>query len=90
MKINRDYENVDMKIWRALKCKEIAALRYFLYKVWLVQFGFWKFIFVDDYNLKIIFGSVGTFSCPNYYACNGKPLFHLVETNFFYLSVHSW
>ena len=33
MKRNRNYKNVDKKMWRVLKCKEIVALRDFLYKV---------------------------------------------------------
>ena len=33
MKWNRNYNKVDKKIWRVLKCKEIVALRDFLYKV---------------------------------------------------------
>ena len=33
MKRNRNYKKIDKKIWRVLKCKEIAALRDFLYKV---------------------------------------------------------
>ena len=33
MKRNRNYKKVDKKIWRVLKCKEIVALRDFLYKV---------------------------------------------------------
>ena len=32
MKRNRNYKEVAEKIWRALKCKEIVALRDFLYK----------------------------------------------------------
>ena len=32
MKRNRNYKEVDKKIWRVLKCKEIVALRDFLYK----------------------------------------------------------
>ena len=32
MKRNRNYKNVDKKIGRVLKCKEIVALRDFLYK----------------------------------------------------------
>ena len=30
MKRNRNYEEVDQKIWRVLKCKEVVALRDFL------------------------------------------------------------
>ena len=30
---NRNYKNVDKKVLRVLKCKEIVALRDFLYKV---------------------------------------------------------
>ena len=33
MKSNRNYKKVDKKMWRFLKCKEIAALCDFLYKV---------------------------------------------------------
>ena len=33
MERNRNYKKVDKKIWRVLKCKEIVALRDFLYKV---------------------------------------------------------
>ena len=33
MKRNANYKNVDKKIWRVLKCKEIVASRDFLYKV---------------------------------------------------------
>ena len=32
MKMNSNYKKVDKKIWRVLKCKEIVALRDFLYK----------------------------------------------------------
>ena len=32
MKRNRNYKEVDKKIWRVLKCKEIVALRDFLCK----------------------------------------------------------
>ena len=32
MKRNRNYKEVDKKIWRVLKCKEIVTLRDFLYK----------------------------------------------------------
>ena len=32
MKRDRNYKDVDKKKWRALKCKEIVALRDFLYK----------------------------------------------------------
>ena len=32
MKRSKDYEEVDKKIWRFLKCKEIVALRDFLHK----------------------------------------------------------
>ena len=32
MKRSKDYEEVDKKIWRFLKCKEIVALRDFFYK----------------------------------------------------------
>ena len=32
MKMNKNYKKVNKKIWRALKCKEIVALRDFLYK----------------------------------------------------------
>ena len=32
MKMNRNYKKVDKKIWSVLKCKEIVALRGFLYK----------------------------------------------------------
>ena len=32
MKRNRNYKEVNKKIWRVLKCKEIVALRDFLYK----------------------------------------------------------
>ena len=32
MKRSKDYEEVDKKIWRFLKCKEIVALCDFLYK----------------------------------------------------------
>ena len=31
MKMNRNYKEVDEKIWRVLKCKQIVALRDFLY-----------------------------------------------------------
>ena len=33
MKMNRNYKKVYKKMWRVLKCKEIVALRDFLYKV---------------------------------------------------------
>ena len=33
MKRNRNLKKLDKKIWRVLKCKEIAALRDFLCKV---------------------------------------------------------
>ena len=33
IKRSRNYKKVDKKIWRVLKCKEIVALRDFLYKV---------------------------------------------------------
>ena len=33
MKMNRNHKKVDKKLWRVLKCKEIVALRDFLYKV---------------------------------------------------------
>ena len=33
MKRNRNYKQVDKKIWRVLKYKEIVALRDFRYKV---------------------------------------------------------
>ena len=33
MKINMNYQKVDQKIWRVLKCKEIVGLCDFLYKV---------------------------------------------------------
>ena len=32
MKRNRNYKEVDKKIWRVLECKEIVAVRSFLYK----------------------------------------------------------
>ena len=32
MKRNRNYKESEKKIWRVLKCKEIVALRDFLYK----------------------------------------------------------
>ena len=32
MKRNRNYKEGEKKIWRVLKCKEIVALRDFLYK----------------------------------------------------------
>ena len=38
MKRNRNWKKGDKKIWRVLKCKEIVALRDFLYKAWFVQF----------------------------------------------------
>ena len=56
-------------------------------KVWFVQFNFWKFVFADNYNLEIIFSISWKL---NYYAYNGKPVFRLEETSFFYLSVHPW
>ena len=33
VKRNRNYKKVDKKKWRVLKCKEMVALRDFLYKV---------------------------------------------------------
>ena len=33
MKMSRNYRKVDKTIWQVLKCKEIAALRDFLYEV---------------------------------------------------------
>ena len=33
MKMNRNYIKVDKTFWRVLKCREIVALRDFLYKV---------------------------------------------------------
>ena len=89
--MNRNYNKVDKKIWRVLKCKEIVALRDFLYKVWFVQFGFQKFVFADNLSLEIIFfDQLEPTFLANFYAYNGKPLFCLVETSFFYLSVHPW
>ena len=32
MKRNKNYKKVNKKVWRVLKCKEIVALRDFLYK----------------------------------------------------------
>ena len=32
MKRDRNYKEVDKKIWRILECKDIVALRNFLYK----------------------------------------------------------
>ena len=40
MKRNKNYKDVDKKIWTVIKCKEIVALRDFLYKFLFVQFGF--------------------------------------------------
>ena len=40
MKGNRNYKEVEKKIWRVLKCKEIFAPRDFLCKFRFVQFGF--------------------------------------------------
>ena len=40
MKKSKNYKDVDKKIWRVLKYKEMAAPRDFLYKFWHVQFGF--------------------------------------------------
>ena len=48
MERNRNYIKVDQKIWRVLKSKEIVALCDFLYRVWFVQFSFWKFVFADN------------------------------------------
>ena len=55
MKRNRNYKKNDNKIWEILNGKEIVALRDLLYKVWFVQFGFWKFVFADNWNLEITF-----------------------------------
>ena len=41
--------------YEILTYKEIVALRDFVYKVWFVQFGFWKFVFADNSDLEIIF-----------------------------------
>ena len=40
MKKNRNYKEVDKKIWRVSKCKEIVAIRDFPYKLRFVQFGY--------------------------------------------------
>ena len=37
MKMNRNYQKVDKKIWRVLKCKEIVGLRDFLYNVCTIR-----------------------------------------------------
>ena len=55
MKRNRNYKKVDKKTWRVLKSKEKVALCDFLYKVWFVQFDFWKFVFADNQNLENFF-----------------------------------
>ena len=47
MNRNRNYKKVDKKIFIILKCKEIVAFCDFLYKIWFVQFDFWKFAFAD-------------------------------------------
>ena len=36
MKKNRNYKKVGKTFWRVLECREIVALRDFLYKVWFV------------------------------------------------------
>ena len=48
MKRNSNNKEVDKKMWRVLKCKEVVALRDFLYRVWFLQFGFEKFVFADN------------------------------------------
>ena len=48
MKRNSNNKEVDKKMWRVLKCKEVVALRDFLYRVWFSQFGFEKFVFADN------------------------------------------
>ena len=55
MKKNRNYKKVGKTFWRVLECREIVALRDFLYKVWFVQFGFWKLVFKENKNLEISF-----------------------------------
>ena len=77
MKMNRNYKKVGKKIWRVLKCKEIVGLR------------FWKFVFADNLEyLNYFFDQLEPTFLGNVYAYNGKPLFHLVETSSFYLSMH--
>ena len=46
--IDRNYKQVDKKKWRVLKCKEMVALRDFLYKVWFVQLRLWKVVSGDN------------------------------------------
>ena len=48
MKRDKNCKEVDKKISRFLKCKEIVALRDFIYKFWFVQFNFWKFVFANN------------------------------------------
>ena len=81
MKINRNYQKVDKKIWRVLKYKEILVLRDFLYKVCTIR------LLKVRYHRQLEFGTYffdqlePTF-LANFYAHNGKPVFRLVETKF--------
>ena len=45
----QEFKKVDKKIWRVLKCKEIIALRDFLYKVCLIcTMRLLKFVSADN------------------------------------------
>ena len=91
IKRNKNYKKDDKKIWRIFSCKEIVALRYFLYKVWFVQFDFWNFVFADSQNFGNYFlDQLEPTFLANVYAYYGKPLFRLAKTSFFYLLVHPW
>ena len=84
MKSNRNYKKVDTKISRVLKCKEI---------VWIVKSTVWilKSLFSQIIRIwKLPFRSVKTyFSCKRL-RLQRTPLFRLVETSLFYLSVNPW
>ena len=55
----------------SFKCKGIVKFRDFFYKVWSLQFGFWKFVFALLFQLY----QLEPISLANFYADSLKLLF---------------
>ena len=87
--MDRNYQKVDKKILRVLKCKKIVGLRDFLYKVCairLLKVCYHRYLEFGNY----FFSQLEPTFLANFYACNGQPLFRLLETSLFYLMAHLW
>ena len=62
------------------------SLQSLIWKICLLEVSFRRQLEIGNY----FFDQLEPTFLANYDTYNGKPLFRLVETSFFYLSVHSW